>query len=43
MDRMKKQKSKVQVKSRKSSPIYKDASQSSAKRVKDLLSRMTLE
>jgi beta-glucosidase len=43
MDRMKKQKSKVKVKPSKVSPIYKDSSQSAAKRVKDLLSRMTLE
>ena len=40
---MKKQKSKVAVKTRKAAPAYKDPSLSSSKRVKDLLSRMTLE
>jgi len=40
---MKKSKSAVAVSARKSTPIYKDAKQSSAKRVKDLLGRMTLE
>jgi beta-glucosidase len=40
---MKKQKSAVAVKTRKAAPTYKDARLPSAKRVKDLLSRMTLE
>ena len=40
---MKKQKSAVAVTTRKAAPIYKDAKQPSARRVKDLLSRMTLE
>ncbi|MGD0734884.1 MAG: glycoside hydrolase family 3 N-terminal domain-containing protein [Terracidiphilus sp.] len=40
---MKKQKSAVAVKSRKAAPSYKDAKLPSAKRVKDLLARMTLE
>jgi beta-glucosidase len=43
MDRMKKQKSAVAVSSRKAAPAYKNASLPSARRVKDLLSRMTLE
>ena len=43
MDRMKKQKSKVAVKTRKAAPAYKDPGLPSSKRVKDLLSRMTLE
>jgi beta-glucosidase len=43
MDRMKKQKSAVAVTTRKAAPVYKDASLPSARRVKDLLSRMTLE
>jgi beta-glucosidase len=43
MDRMKKQKSAVAVKARKATPLYKDAKQPSARRVKDLLARMTLE
>jgi beta-glucosidase len=43
MDRMKKQKSAVKVTTRKAAPTYKDASLPSARRVKDLLSRMTLE
>jgi beta-glucosidase len=43
MDRMKKQKSAVAVTTRKAAPVYKDARQPSARRVKDLLSRMTLE
>ena len=40
---MKKQKSAVAVSSRKAAPAYKNASLPSARRVKDLLSRMTLE
>ncbi len=40
---MKKQKSAVPVPSRKAAPAYKNASLPSARRVKDLLSRMTLE
>ena len=40
---MKKQKSAVAVKTRKDALVYKDAKQPSAKRVKDLLARMTLE
>jgi len=40
---MKKQKSAVAVTSRKAVPIYKDARQPSTRRVRDLLSRMTLE
>jgi beta-glucosidase len=40
---MKKQKSAVAVPSRKAAPAYKNASLPSARRVKDLLSRMTLE
>jgi beta-glucosidase len=43
MDRMKKQKSVVAVPTRKVVPAYKNASLPSARRVKDLLSRMTLE
>jgi beta-glucosidase len=43
MDRMKNQKSAVAVSSRKAAPAYKNASLPSARRVKDLLSRMTLE
>jgi beta-glucosidase len=43
MDRMKKQKSAVKVTTRKVAPTYKDATLPSARRVKDLLSRMTLE
>jgi beta-glucosidase len=43
MDRMKKHKSAVAVKTRKAALVYKDAKQPSAKRVKDLLARMTLE
>jgi beta-glucosidase len=43
MDRMKKQKSTVAVTTRKVAPAYKNASLPSARRVKDLLSRMTLE
>jgi beta-glucosidase len=44
MDRMKKKKSAVAVaKPRKAVPAYKNARLASAKRVKDLLSRMTLE
>jgi beta-glucosidase len=43
MDRMKKQKSAVAVTPRKAAPLYKDARQPSARRVKDLMSRMTLE
>ena len=40
---MKKQKSAVAVTARKAAPVYKDARQPSARRVRDLLSRMTLE
>jgi beta-glucosidase len=40
---MKKQKSAVKVTTRKVAPTYKDATLPSARRVKDLLSRMTLE
>ena len=40
---MKKQKSAVAVTARKAVPIYKDARQPSTRRVRDLLSRMTLE
>jgi beta-glucosidase len=40
---MKKQKSAVAVKTREAAPTYKDAKLPSAKRVKDLLARMTLE
>ena len=40
---MKKQKAAIAVKASKAVPVYKDARQSSARRVKDLLSRMTLE
>jgi len=40
---MKKQKSAVAVPPRKAAPVYKNASLPSAKRVKDLLSRMSLE
>jgi beta-glucosidase len=40
---MKKQKSAVAVTTRKAAPVYKNASLPSAKRVKNLLSRMTLE
>jgi beta-glucosidase len=43
MDRMKKQKSATAVTTRKASPAYKNASLPSVRRVKDLLSRMTLE
>jgi beta-glucosidase len=43
MDRMKKQKSAVKVTTRKVAPTYKDATLPSVRRVKDLLSRMTLE
>jgi beta-glucosidase len=43
MDRMKKQKSAAAVTTRKAAPVYKNATLPSAKRVKDLLSRMTLE
>ncbi len=39
---MKKQKSAVTVTARKAAPVYKDATQPSARRVKDLLARMTL-
>ncbi len=40
---MKKQKSAVAVTTRKAASVYKDAGQPSTRRVKDLLSRMTLE
>ena len=40
---MKKQNSALAVMARKADPVYKDAKQPSVKRVKDLLSRMTLE
>ncbi len=40
---MKKQKSAVAVNPLKAAPVYKDARQPSARRVKDLLTRMTLE
>ncbi len=40
---MKKQNSAVAVSARKAAPLYQDAKQPSAKRVKDLLARMTLE
>ncbi|MGO9336096.1 MAG: glycoside hydrolase family 3 N-terminal domain-containing protein [Terracidiphilus sp.] len=40
---MKKQKAALTVNPRTAAPIYKDAKQPSSKRVKDLLSRMTLE
>jgi beta-glucosidase len=40
---MKKQESAVAVTARKATPVYKDARQPSARRVNDLLSRMTLE
>jgi beta-glucosidase len=43
MDRMKKQKSAAAVTARKAAPVYKDARQPSARRVRDLLSRMTVE
>jgi beta-glucosidase len=43
MDRMKTKKPAVAVTTRKVSPAYKNASLPSARRVKDLLSRMTLE
>src|ERR1017187_195832 len=43
MDRMKNPKSAVAVPPRKAPPAYKNASLPSARRVKDLLSRMTLE
>ncbi|MGA3345765.1 MAG: glycoside hydrolase family 3 N-terminal domain-containing protein [Terracidiphilus sp.] len=43
MDRMIKKKSAVAVTTRKAAPVYKNPSLPSAKRVKDLLSRMTLE
>ena len=43
MDLMKKPKPAVVVKARKAAPTYKDAKLPSAKRVKDLLARMTLE
>src|SRR5579859_333733 len=43
MDRMKNQKSAVAVSARKASSSYKDARFPSARRVKDLLLRMTLE
>jgi beta-glucosidase len=43
MDRMKNHKSAVAVPHRKAPPAYKNASLPSARRVKDLLSRMTLE
>ena len=40
---MKKQKSAAAVTARKAAPVYKDARQPSARRVRDLLSRMTVE
>ncbi len=40
---MKKQKSAAAATARKASPVYKDARQPSARRVRDLLSRMTVE
>jgi beta-glucosidase len=43
MDRMKKKKPAVAVTTRKVAPAYKNASLPSARRVKDLLARMTLE
>jgi beta-glucosidase len=43
MDRMKKQKSAAAVTARKVASVYKDARQPSARRVRDLLSRMTVE
>jgi beta-glucosidase len=43
MDRMKKQKTAVARNSRKAALVYQDARQRSAKRVKDLMARMTLE